>query len=309
MQKIIKVMTLLVALVAFQSSAVTCTILQTKMNTVSFGTVKVQRDAPVGTTIATTVSTGYAQVQTSSDSGEVCPGNYSVVYLSGIESPIAGVFNTNLGGVGIKVSGMPGNFTLPVYAPGFYNLGYYTVSLVKTGEITSGLLTPGLIAQAWFGTPGNYFTQISLDANSQVTVLSCSLSSQVMTFDLGTLSASEFSDSVGFSPAQTNTQNLGLNCNPGANINVELKGTQNPNAMDNASILALTGQGGNNVADGVGVQLLYNNTPLQLNNRLMMKQSPGGQETFPLTARYYQTKSIVTAGEANATATLDITYQ
>ncbi|KNC91903.1 fimbrial protein [Trabulsiella odontotermitis] len=310
MRKIMPLMALLLAGVAFNSQAVTCTILTPLMNTVGFGTVNVQRDTPTGTTIATTVAPGYAQVKTISESGEVCPGNYSMVYLSGTESSIGGVFKTNLVGVGIKVSGMPGDFTLPVYQnSGYYNLGYYVVSLVKTGDITPGLLTPGLIAQAWFGSPGNYFTQISLDANSQVNVLSCSLSSQVINFDLGTLSAAEFSNVAGFSPAHTDTQNLGLNCNPGANINVELKGTENPDAAGNRSVLALTGQGGDNVAGGVGVQLLYNNTPLQLNNRLLLKQSSGGQEIFPLTARYYQTGPVVTAGEANATATLDITYQ
>lgn len=310
MYDMIKWLALILVLVAQPAAAVTCNILATKINTVGFGQVNVQRDTPVGATLATTVSTGYAQVQTLSDSGEVCPGNYAITYLSAIESPVSGVFKTNLDGVGIKVSGMPGNFTLPVYQnSGFYNLGYYIISLVKTGEMTSGVLTPGLIAQAWFGSPGNYFTQISLDATSRVSVLSCSLSSQVITFDLGTLSASEFSHAVGFSPQRTATQNIGLYCNPGANINIELKGTPNPDAAGEGSVLALTGQGGENTADGVGVQLLYNDIPLKMNNRMLLKQSPGGQEMFPVTARYYQTKTIVTAGEANATATLDITYQ
>lgn len=75
------------------------------------------------------------------------------------------------------------------------------------------------------------------------------------------------------------------------------------------SVLALTGQGSETVADGVGVQLLYNNAPVQLNNRLMLKQSSDGTESLPITARYYQTKPVVKAGEANATATLDMTYQ
>jgi type 1 fimbria pilin len=42
---------------------------------------------------------------------------------------------------------------------------------------------------------------------------------------------------------------------------------------------------------------------------LNLKNSAGGQETFPITARYIQTKDKVTAGSANATATLNITYQ
>jgi type 1 fimbria pilin len=148
-----------------------------------------------------------------------------------------------------------------------------------------------------------------MDASSQVNVLSCSISSQALNFNLGTVSAAEFGPSAGFTPSHTDTQSLGLNCNPGANINVELKGIPNPDAGADASVLALTGQGGDNIADGVGVQLLYNNAPIQLNARLMLKQSSAGLESFPIMARYYQTKSQVKAGEANATATLDITYQ
>lgn len=63
------------------------------------------------------------------------------------------------------------------------------------------------------------------------------------------------------------------------------------------------------MAKGVGVQLLYNGSPFILNNRIVLKRSSGGQETFPLTARYYQTKTAVTTGKANASATLDLTYQ
>lgn len=291
-------------------SAVTCEIVQAQINTIGFGTVNVQRDMPVGATIATTVSPGYAQVKIVSDNGESCPGNYSMVYLSAMESSLSGVYQTNLRGVGIKVNGMPGDFTLPPVTPNYiFHLGYYTVSLVKTGDITSGLLTPGLIAQGWYGSADNYFTKISLDASSQVNVLSCSISNQVLNFDLGTLSAAEFGSAAGFTPSHTDTQNLGLNCNSGTNINIELEGVQNPDASADASVLALTGQGSATVADGVGVQLLYNNAPIQLNNRMMLKQSAGGLESLPITARYYQTKPLVKAGEANATATLDMTYQ
>ncbi|HDC4774722.1 TPA: fimbrial protein, partial [Enterobacter cloacae] len=56
-------------------------------------------------------------------------------------------------------------------------------------------------------------------------------------------------------------------------------------------------------------QLLYNGSPLTLNSRLLLKQSAGGQETLPLTARYYQTLTSVESGSANASATLNLTYQ
>ncbi len=91
-----------------------------------------------------------------------------------------------------------------------------------------------------------------------------------------------------------------------------LRGTHGyakPDVTGDTSVLALNGQGTPGTADGVGIQMLYNNVPLQLNNRIVLKRSAGGQETFPLVARYYQTRSVVRPGSANATATLNITYQ
>ncbi|MDU7775121.1 MAG: fimbrial protein, partial [Citrobacter sp.] len=93
-----------------------------------------------------------------------------------------------------------------------------------------------------------------------------------------------------------------------ANINVTLTGTQNPDTTDD-SVLELSNQGDDKVAAGIGVQLLYNDTPLELNKMLNLKRSAGGQEPFPITARYIQTKDKVRAGQANATATLNLTYQ
>jgi type 1 fimbria pilin len=46
-----------------------------------------------------------------------------------------------------------------------------------------------------------------------------------------------------------------------------------------------------------------------MNSRLFLRQSAGGQETLPLTARYYQTLTRVESGSANASATLNVTYQ
>ncbi|MFM3052613.1 fimbrial protein, partial [Klebsiella quasipneumoniae] len=52
---------------------------------------------------------------------------------------------------------------------------------------------------------------------------------------------------------------------------------------------------------------IYSTKPL--GNNLVLKRTNGGQEMFPLTARYYQTNTTVTTGIANASATLSLTYQ
>ena len=126
-----------------------------------------------------------------------------------------------------------------------------------------------------------------------------------MAFFMGNVSAQDFT-AINSVSDMTDTENLNINCDSGANINVTLNGTQNADSTD-PSILALSP--GQSFATGVGVQLLYNNQPLVLNNLLNLKTSTGGQESFPITARYIQIKDTVTPGTANATATLNITYQ
>ncbi|WP_273868651.1 fimbrial protein [Serratia odorifera] len=82
-----------------------------------------------------------------------------------------------------------------------------------------------------------------------------------------------------------------------------------PSDITNNAILALTNAGTARVADGLGVQILYNGAPLKRNTNLLLKTSAGGVESLPFSARYYQTKSAVKLGKVNATATLNLTYQ
>ncbi len=180
-----------------------------------------------------------------------------------------------------------------------------------TGPVSSGALTPGVIGVVTLqGSDAIYrdglITQLS---SGTINALACTINTPQLTFAIGNIPASSFNAGVGTSPAGAqNTQNLGLNCSAGTNINVTLSGIQNPD-ISNTSVMALTGQGNTGTAKGVGVQLLYNGTPLAMNSRLLLKQSAGGVETLPLTARYYQTLGTVQSGTANASATLNLTYQ
>lgn len=241
-----------------------------------------------------------------------------MLYLGGAQAGITDVYKTNLQGVGIQGDwdGVQWTYRNPATVDarsgttGIYDGGYgQTFKLVKTDNIISGTLTNGLVATTYYdGNSSNPAIRINL-VNSTVVQVACSITTPNLVFPIGDVLASTFGSSIGTTPvAAKNTQNLGLNCDAGANINVSLSGTQNPD-VSTTSVLALTGQGSANVAKGVGVQILYNSSPLILNNRIVLKQSAGGQETFPLTARYYQTKTSVTTGMANASATLNLTYQ
>lgn len=224
------------------------------------------------------------------------------------------LYDIGVSGYGVRVSEndtgggfhhyFPMSFTIGSYSASYM----YKVELVRTtAPAVSGALRSGQIANV--SISNQFFIATWNITGGSITTLACSTSSGSLSFPIGNIPATSFGSTVGTTPANAQvTQTLGLTCNPGANINISLSGQQNPDVV-NTSVLALSGQGGPGVAQGVGVQILYGGTPLNLNNTVFLKQSGGGLESFPIVARYYQTKSAVLPGTANATATLNITYQ
>lgn len=282
--------------------------------TINFGNVIVQRDVPLGSILASVTknpTSSYSNMYICSDAWIISQtlGIYS--QPSSLGSP---VYATNISGVGLKIVNDAG-VTLPVDRQlggqtAYGTSHYMTFLLIKTpteSTNNSGPLNPGPLA--YWQANGVNFAQFNIEGNNNIVPVACSLQTPGLVFSIGRVPASDFGSAVGTIPEGANsTQNLGLDCDPKANINVSLNGTQNPDVGDN-SVLALTGQGSSDVASGVGVQILYNNTPLKLNERIVLKKSAGGIETFPLIARYYQTKSTVKTGTANTSATLSVTYQ
>lgn len=306
------------------------------------GQVIVQRDAPVGSTL-TNVMTG-STILAYTNCNNMTNGSYIGIksYLSYHSQNAQGynIYSTNIPGVGAIIGGTgsainncnfywtgwvsKNNASASIWyganelglagctaTSGNAHQGTLLMQLVKIGNIISG---------NFYGTIGAFYAKdwnssnlqaeipISFSGGSVIQVM-CSIKTPSLIFPIGDVLADKFGSSVGtIPPGAQNTQNLGLDCDAGANINVMLQGAKNPDVAS-TSVLSLTGQGNSDVAKGVGVQLLYNGTPLVLNNRIVLKKSAGGQEMFPITARYYQTKTSVSTGKANAAATLDLTYQ
>ncbi|HBM8320141.1 TPA: fimbrial protein [Enterobacter cloacae] len=314
--KRINMLLLLCCLCAWHiARAGTCTTITPQLSTLSVGTINVQRDAPVGTVIFSGAA---------SNTGTYLSGctnplmlGFSMRYNNAVLSSYGNhVYNTNVSGIGIRLSSNayfenPSN-TFSYNAQTSYVVWYGGwVELVVTGPVSSGALTPGPIGAVTLqGSDGIYRDGLTVQlTGGTINALACTITTPQLTFPIGDISAAAFGSVVGTTPAVAqNTQNLGLNCSAGTNISVSLSGIQNPDSA-NTSVMALTGQGNSGTAKGVGVQLLYNGSPLTLNSRLLLKQSAGGQETLPLTARYYQTLTSVESGSANASATLNLTYQ
>lgn len=276
-----------------------------------FGSTIVQRDLPVGSVIATAKALN--TVSNIISCTTVTPTMVNKGALFSIQSPIAGAYNTNIPGVGINfVASAPG--WLPSAGPTImsggrmdgYLMAASLYQLIKTGPIPSGVynLDSGLFLTHSVNTFGDAFrANIS---SGTVTSVACSLNNNAINVPLDDVMAASLT-AVG-SVAKPKTFDMGLTCDAGAKVNVQMNGTQNTNSSV-AGVLQLTNAGSPGVAKGVGVQILYNGSPLALNNRLLLKTSAGGQETFTFTARYYQTQSVVTTGAANTTMTLEVTYQ
>ncbi|RTN27467.1 fimbrial protein [Enterobacter quasimori] len=273
----------------------------------NFNTITAQRDVMPGTAVATQTGT-YNVNFTCTDS--------SNTYQEAVNGSSLGdsLYDIGVSGYGLRISENDTGGGFHHYFPMGFNLGSYSASymykieLVRTsGTAASGALRTGQVANV--SVVNQFFVATWNITGGNINTLACSLKTGTLTFPIGNIPVANFGSAVGTTPviAQA-SQDLGLTCDPGANINISLSGPQNPDVSD-SSVLALSGQGGNGVAKGIGVQLLYNSVPLNLNGKVFLKQSVGGNESFHIVARYYQTKSAVSPGTANATATLNITYQ
>ncbi|EHN8800522.1 fimbrial protein [Enterobacter asburiae] len=280
-------------------------------DTAEFPSVIVQRDAPIGTVIATQ-SKSYS-IDAESPNEQECTLYYTMLYMNAEPSSIEHVYKTNVPGVGIRIfmSDYGGDHTAdipPTAGRHFHGKTYQTgwrIELVKTGNITSGVLQAGPASSAKYTVSpsdlGDGDRTVNL-TSTNITQVQCSIKSSSLTFPMGNNISLDDVTSV------TATADLVLDCDAQTNINITLNGTQNPDSTD-STVLALTGQGEAGVADGVGVQFYYNDKAIELNKALAPKRSAGGIETFPITAHYFQTKSQIMPGRADATAVINITYQ
>lgn len=318
LQKIIWIIAFLIAN-SFPAFA-TCNMFSGKgvmaWDNIDIGTIYVQRDIPIGQ------KSGTIQLPSLfTGTWFTCQGG-ELISVSMFRDAISGfphIYNTGIPGVGIKAyytsftgstfdnpprTGITGQgLTADVVGSGMSQ--GVTVELYKTGPITSNSIDTGLYFQK---TYNDLEVVRGTIVAGQVIQLACSLNSSNITVALPDALGNEF---TGRGTTKGDTEfTIDLECDAGARINASLSGTQNTETADN-SILALSGARTPGVATGVGIQLLYNGTPLRLNNNIALKTSSGGQEFPPgsFTARYFQTKDNVTAGSANATATLNITYQ
>ncbi|QFG76692.1 hypothetical protein DMB90_10900 [Raoultella planticola] len=140
--------------------------------------------------------------------------------------------------------------------------------------------------------------------NFSVRSTGCSVNNSAISVNMGSIKKSAFSG-IDSWPASTNTKDIdiALSCTAGTKVSLRVDGTAENSAKGILKLSAVPG-----AASGVGIQLLYNNSPLALASLLPIGTA-GTTMTIPLQARYYQTQSTVTPGAANSYATFTMTYQ
>jgi hypothetical protein len=202
--------------------------------------VIVQRDAPVGSVIYSSTSEIGPELLT-------CQGDntnyYKMTYLGGVATSIAHAYATNIDGVAIEVDLAWGKLDNPpstdYTGTSTVNIPWIRYRLYKTGDIKPGQFMVGQVG-TWTVSD---ITPVTINLmGGYVSQVACSITTPNLTFPIGDVLNSEFGTTVGYIPAKTSTQNLGLDCDRNANINVTLNGTQNPDVSD-ASVLALNNQG------------------------------------------------------------------
>lgn len=276
--------------------------------TVTIPPLMVQRDLPVGSVIWQQTLNANKPVLT----GECTEANVLRSNLVGQDSGILSgqnrVYSTNVPGIGYAISTTPdfGDSWPEVNGentpPG--SLATFSVRLVVTGTVSSGVIGSGEYARK--ALDGQPLAQLMIASPVAITRQSCEMNdSRDRVVPLPAVLRSGFSG-PGSSQGEKIFQ-LALTCDAGAQVNIQFDGEAD--ASSTPGVLALVDQDQPGVARGIGVQLLYNQTPLKLGERLPLETAPAGLRTYPFTVRYYQTQPQVASGEVNAVATFNLTYQ
>ncbi|ECG1332676.1 type 1 fimbrial protein [Salmonella enterica subsp. indica] len=279
---------------------------------ISFGNVSVQRDVAVGSVIATATTGGYNGGKTIAGCSEAWTYRWELSKWGTLSALGGNIYNTNVPGVGIRLTNTSSNKVLPydqsMRANVYVIIGSNGIKaeLIKTGDITGGTLDSGVLARASVANQF-YFANATLNGTNTITSESCSVTTNPVNVPLGDHDKSEFSGAGTGTVWQT--FNIGLNCVRGARINVRIDAMADRDAGV-PGVIKLDSDSAN--AGGVGVQLWYRyeDSPVQFGQeRYYWTSSQGGGEVVQLQARYYQTTQSITPGKANATATFTLSYK
>lgn len=292
----------------------------------SIGRVVVSPDAPVGTVLATRTW----NMPSNGQYYYTCTrGNYEFnaqVVAQGVVEGADKIFSTNVPGIGLRFS--RGGDTVNIVYPGSYTVratsnntsiylegSHFTLEVIKTASTTgSGTLASGqYTSYGWKSNP-ILITRLSGNAITIVSPSCTVLSGKNMNVDIGTIKRTDLKG-VGTWAGGT-PFNIQLQCSGGvsasgfANINTTFSGNLATNTSASQGVL-INEKTGSSAAKGIGVQVLKDGTPLELDKKYFIGQLATSQTSFytlPYTARFYQYLSDISSGEVQSHMVFNLTY-
>ncbi|MGK8801088.1 fimbrial protein [Acinetobacter seifertii] len=301
---------------------------------ITIGTIIVRPTDPIGTVLQKntfTISPNNSTATCNRSGDQITaalPLNYPISSIGN------NVYATNIPGIGIRIyrevtdssnaSGYyPYKLTLTPHTTYTLSPGYIVLEIIKTAATTgSGALVAGRYSTYYVaGQQNRPFLTTTVLGSSPILIASSSCEIQNgpnTVVQLPTVTKSGFR-AIGSTQGEKNF-NLSILCNGGENnsgvptsnslsLSFDYNSDSSNNQVINNSAADST------KANGVGVELLWNmngaNSPIQKGNPLDIGTVSSNQTVeydVPLTARYYQTATTVTAGEVKANATVTIQY-
>ncbi len=290
--------------------------------------IVVQRDAPVGTVLATIVT---SNPMTCDPQGQQIGYDGSwFIQLSGTNadygaSPLANVRATEVPGIGIRWKNFSSttqssefvtrmNLNNASWRRGILQDGVSTFTdtfeLIKTSTTPATGSIPALTLNMEYSTPvSNNVKRLPLYkylfSPINISTASCQIEDKNLNINMGIALLPKF-NGVG------STQNpvafsIPLICDAQTAVNVTL---------DNVSPLAdpangVLGLNSSSTAQGLGIQLKYNDVPVQFGTLINYgtTTSPGEVVNIPFRAAYYMTSANARSGSVSATASFTMTYR
>lgn len=281
--------------------------------------INVQPDVKIGTKIYDTRADG--QLMNITCSTNIIHQIRALAVDSGVKNENGcSIYKTSVRGIGFVLAFSAMDSSCNTRGPGSEysdNVTSTTVSsqsarlrLYVYAQPASGVLNGGNFVVDTLKNDGQIVSYVSFGGPVNINVAGCSMTNDNIAVPLGDVPVDRFT-APGSSAGELNFT-VGFKCSVGVNApDVSLDGIQSGDTGDN-TVLALSDAGNEGTATGVGVQILYRSVPLIINGDNVSLNYPVNQDqtqNYEFRARYYQTKETVTPGLANATATLNITYQ
>jgi len=183
-----------------------------------------------------------------------------------------------------------------------YYVNTVRVEFINTGEIVPGTVPQGIFAPVQIEDSTGIHKYFTIQmGNIYVKRRSCDITgSSAISVPMGTAKKEDF---TGKNSTLTPVNiKIPLQCLADTTVNISFDAT----STQGNGIIDLT-KGG---AEGVGIQLKMNNTPVEFDKKLFVATTTQqGALDIPLTAAYIQTADDIAPGPANAVANFTVTYE